>query len=63
MFGLISKKKLNKKLNELKIENRKENLYANYETPMSKEQEIKNAYSQGYEDGVDNVCNCLMRLK
>lgn len=61
MFGLIKKKIIINKLNEIKKENRKESLYANYKTPMSKEQEIKNAYSQGYEDGTDNVYNALIR--
>lgn len=63
MFGLISKKKLQSKLDVLKEDNRKEKLYANYKQPINKEQEIKNAYSQGYEDGVDNIYNCLIGLK
>lgn len=63
MFGLISKNRLRNELIKLKKNNRKESLYANYQRPMSKEQEIRNAYSQGYEDGTDNIYNYLIRLK
>lgn len=59
MFGLISKKKVLNKMRELKDNNRKENWYANYETPISREQETKNSYSQGIEDGTDNFYNAL----
>lgn len=60
MFGFINKKKLKQKIEVLKQKNRKEKIYTKYSQPISKEQEILNAYSQGYEDGTDNCCNYLM---
>lgn len=55
----ISKRKLRKTIKEIKDANRRENLYAKYPAE-TKEQEIKNAYSVGYEDGTDNMYNGLM---
>ncbi len=59
MFGFISKKKLQKYIKEIKDGNQKEKLYANYEQPISKKQQALNSYSQGYEDGTDNMYNAL----
>ena len=59
MFGLISKKKLLKKLDDLQISNKRERTYAEYRVPITNDQKILNSYSQGYEDGCDNICNCL----
>lgn len=58
MFGLVSKKKVLKKMLEIKNGNRKENLYAKY-PPKDTNQEKLNCYSQGYEDGTDNFYNGL----
>lgn len=58
MFGLIRKKKVLKEMMEIKNENRKENLFANY-PPENINQEKLNCYSQGYEDGTDNFYNGL----
>lgn len=58
MFGFVSKKKLKMYMNEIKIENRKEKLYAKY-PPKDRKQENLNCYSQGYEDGTDNFYNGL----
>lgn len=63
MFGLIGKKRLLKKVEELQKSNRKEDMNVNYDTPMSENQKILNAYAQGYEDGCDNICNCLKSFK
>lgn len=58
MFGLIRKKKVLLKMDELKRNNRKEKIYAKY--PANDErQERLNIYSQGYEDGTDNFYNGL----
>lgn len=57
-------KKLEKILEEMrkiKDGNRKENLYAKY-PPNSKDQEVLNAYSQGYEDGTDNFYNAVVDI-
>lgn len=43
-------------MKKIKNGNRKEKLYAKY-PPNSKDQEVLNAYSQGYEDGTDNFYN------
>lgn len=59
MFGLVSKKKVLKRMEEIKRGNRKENLYADYKQPISEDQGKKNIYSQGYEDGTDNFYNGL----
>ena len=48
--------KILKELKRIKDGNRKEKLYAKY-PPNSKDQEVLNAYSQGYEDGTDNFYN------
>lgn len=58
MFGFVSKKKLKSYMNQIKIENRKEKLYAKY-PPKDNKQEKLNCYSQGYEDGTDNFYNVL----
>lgn len=59
MFGLISKKKLKKYIEEIKKGNRAEKLGQKYEQPISETQRIKNIYAQGYEDGTDNFYNAL----
>lgn len=51
--------KILEEMNEIKDGNRKEKIYAKY-PPNSKEQEILNAYSQGYEDGTDNFYNAII---
>lgn len=51
--------KILEEMKEIKGINRKENLYANY-PPKDKEQEMFNAYSQGYEDGTDNFYNAIV---
>lgn len=51
--------KIIEEMNKIKDGNRKEKIYAKY-PPNSKEQEILNAYSQGYEDGTDNFYNAIM---
>ena len=51
--------KILEEMNKIKDGNRKEKIYAKY-PPNSKEQEILNAYSQGYEDGTDNFYNAIM---
>ena len=48
--------KILEEMRQIKDGNRKENLYAKY-PPNSKDQEVLNAYSQGYEDGTDNFYN------
>lgn len=51
--------KILEKMKEIKDGNRKEKLYAKY-PPNSKNQEVLNAYSQGYEDGTDNFYNAIV---
>lgn len=46
-------------MKRIKDGNRKEKLYAKY-PPNSKDQEVLNAYSQGYEDGTDNFYNAIV---
>lgn len=58
MFGFISKKKLREYMIEVCKENRAGCLYAKY-PPKSEEQEKLNCYSQGYEDGTDNMYNAI----
>lgn len=58
MFGFISKRKLNKYMKEICKSNRAGLLYAKY-PPKSEEQEKLNSYSQGYEDGTDNMYNAI----
>lgn len=58
MFGLIRKKKVLSKMNEIKNRNRKENLYAKYPANDAGQERL-NIYSQGYEDGTDNFYNGL----
>lgn len=51
-------KKILEEIERIKDGNRKEKLYAKY-PPDSKNQEVLNAYSQGYEDGTDNFYNAI----
>ena len=51
-------KKILEEIKRIKDGNRKEKLYAKY-PPDSKNQEVLNAYSQGYEDGTDNFYNAI----
>lgn len=51
--------KIIEKMKEIKDGNRKEKLYTKY-PPNSKDQEVLNAYSQGYEDGTDNFYNAIV---
>ena len=53
--------KILEKLKRIKDGNRKEKLYAKY-PPNSKDQEVLNAYSQGYEDGTDNFYNAAAQI-
>ena len=53
--------KILEELKRIKDENRKEKLYAKY-PPNSKDQEVLNAYSQGYEDGTDNFYNAAAEI-
>lgn len=58
MFGLVSKRKVLSRMEEIKSGNRKENLYAKYPAKDRKQEDL-NLYSQGYEDGTDNFYNGL----
>lgn len=58
MFGFISKKKLREYMKEVKDGSRARCLYAKY-PPESEKQEKLNCYSQGYEDGTDNMYNAI----
>ena len=53
--------KILEELKRIKDGNRKEKLYAKY-PPNSKDQEVLNAYSQGYEDGTDNFYNAATEI-
>ena len=53
--------KILEELKRIKDGNRKEKLYAKY-PPNSKDQEVLNAYSQGYEDGTDNFYNVAAEI-
>ncbi len=53
--------KILKEMRQIKDGNRKENLYAKY-PPNGKDQEVLNAYSQGYEDGTDNFYNAVVYI-
>lgn len=53
--------KILEEMREIKDGNRKENLYAKY-PPNGKDQEVLNAYSQGYEDGTDNFYNAVLDI-
>ena len=55
----ISKKKLKNYIKQIKDENRAENLGQNYTEPISDSQKAKNLYTQGYEDGTDNLYNAI----
>lgn len=55
----IRKKKLKKYIEEIKADNRARRLGQDYEEPISEEQQKKNIYAQGYEDGTDNFYNAL----
>ena len=58
MFGFISKKKLLKKMNELKESGQKRNNGVRY-PPKDDNQARWNVMMQGYEDGHDNFYNAL----
>lgn len=60
MFGLVRKKTIRKVMDEVKVANRKEKLYAKYPAKTSN-QALLNSYSQGYEDGTDNFYNALKK--
>ena len=53
--------KILEEMRQIKDGNRKENLYAKY-PPNCKDQEVLNAYSQGYEDGTDNFYNAVVYI-
>lgn len=53
--------KILEELKRIKDGNRREKLYAKY-PPNSKDQEVLNAYSQGYEDGTDNFYNAAAEI-
>ena len=53
--------KILKEMRKIKDGNRKEKLYAKY-PPNGKDQEVLNAYSQGYEDGTDNFYNATVDI-
>lgn len=53
--------KILEEMKEIKDGNRKEKLYEKY-PPDSKEQEVLNAYAQGYEDGTDNFYNVMAEI-
>ena len=53
--------KILEEMRQIKDGNRKENLYAKY-PPNGKDQEVLNAYSQGYEDGTDNLYNAVVHI-
>ena len=61
MFGFINKKKLKNYIEEVKRGNRAKILGQKYDSPISEEQQEKNLYAQGYEDGTDNFYNALCR--
>lgn len=54
----ISKKKLQKYIEEIKKGNRARTMQ-NYNHPISEKQQVSNAYWQGYEDGTDNFYNAV----
>lgn len=53
--------KILEEMKRIKDGNRKEKLYAKY-PPNGKDQEVLNAYSQGYEDGTDNFYNAAVDI-
>lgn len=53
--------KILEKIEKIKDGYRKEKLYAKY-PPNNKNQEVLNAYSQGYEDGTDNFYNATVEM-
>lgn len=53
--------KILEEMRGVKDGNRKEKLYAKY-PPNGKDQEVLNAYSQGYEDGTDNFYNAVLDI-
>jgi hypothetical protein len=60
MFGLISKKKVIKYLEQIKDGSRAKNMFTGNESEAPDRQRALRAYSQGYEDGTDNVYNALL---
>lgn len=59
MFGFISKKKLKKYIDNVKAGERANKNGQNYDRPISEEQQKKNIYLQGYEDGTNNFYNAV----
>jgi hypothetical protein len=55
----IRKKKLKEYITKLKNDNRAKSMGQNYTQPLSAEQQGKNIYLQGYEDGTDNMYNAI----
>lgn len=60
MFGLISKKRVIEYLEQIKDGSRAENMFTGKESATPDRQRALKAYSQGYEDGTDNVYNALL---
>lgn len=58
MFGLIRKKKVISEIEDIMRVNEKA-LYGDFEKPISKKQEVLNAYGQGYQHGSTNFYNAL----
>lgn len=58
MLGFISKKKLLKKMNELRESGKQENNGAKY-PPENEKDKHWNILTRGYEDGHDNFYNAL----
>lgn len=58
MFGFIRKKELIERMKEVKDGNRFSNLFVKQE--KSEEQIMKNLYSQGFNDGMDNFYHALV---
>ena len=55
----INKKRLGKYIKMIKDENRAKKIGQDYTHPISEEQQKKNLYLQGYEDGTDNLFNAI----
>lgn len=55
----IRKKKLREYIEKLQAENQGYRLGQDFNQPISEEQQKKNLYLQGYEDGTDNFFNAL----
>ncbi len=57
---MISKRKLYRYIKFILGENKAKMLGANYEQPISPEQQNRNAYWTGYEHGTANVFNAIV---